>query len=84
MAPAAFMLLNHTNDLDCMSNQHPQPTAHQPRTDSYTVSFSMRTIDSKRKRLRVSLAFFQKNYLPDGRVNETAATFEELSDLWNS
>ena len=24
----------------------------------------------------------KKNYLPDGRVNETVATVEELSDLW--
>ena len=38
-------------------------------------------MDSKRKRLRVSFAFFQRNYLPDGRVNETVATVDELSDL---
>ena len=30
----------------------------------------------------VNFAFFQRNYLPDGRVNETVATVEELSDLW--
>ena len=36
---------------------------------------------SKKKWLRVSFAFFQRNYLPDGRVNETVATVEELSDL---
>ena len=34
------------------------------------------------KGLNVSFAFFQRIYLPDGRVNETVATFEELSDLW--
>ena len=39
-------------------------------------------MDSQRKGLRVSLAFFQRNYLPDGQVNETVATVEELSDLW--
>ena len=38
-------------------------------------------MDSQRKGLRVSFAFFQRNYLPDGRVNETVATVEELSDL---
>ena len=65
-----------------MSNQYRQPTTHQPRTDSYPVFFSLRTMDSKRKGLRVTFAFFQRNYLPDGRVNETVATFEELSDLW--
>ena len=39
---------------------------------------------SKRKRLEVSFAFFffQRNYLPDERVNETVATIEELNDLW--
>ena len=40
-------------------------------------------MDSKRKGLRVSFAFFRRNYLQDGRVNETVATVEEFSDLWN-
>ena len=82
MVPAALMSLDHTNDRYSMSNQYPQTTTHQPRTDSYPVFSSLRTKDSKRKGLRVSFAFFQRNYLPDGRVNETAATVEELSDLW--
>ena len=30
----------------------------------------------------LELAFSQRNYLPDGRVNETVATVEELNDLW--
>ena len=34
------------------------------------------------KGLRVSFALFQKIYLPDGRLNETVAKLEELSDLW--
>ena len=42
----------------------------------------LRRMDSKRKGLRVTFAFLQQNYLPDGRVNETVATVEELSDLW--
>ena len=82
MVPAAFISLNHTNDTYSMSNQYPQQTTHQSITDSYAVFSSMRTMDSKRKGLRVSFAFFQRNYLPDGRVNETVATVEELSDLW--
>ena len=65
-----------------MSNQYPQRKTHQPRTDSYPVFSSLRKMDSQRKALRVSFAFFQRNYLPDGRVNETLATVEELSDLW--
>ena len=81
MVPAALMLHNHTNDGYSMSNQHPQPTTHQPRTDSYPVFPSLRRMDSKRKGLRVSFAFSQRNYLPDGRVNETVATVEDLSDL---
>ena len=73
-------LMIHT--LSSISNQYPQPTTQQPRTDSYPVFSSLRTMNSKRKGLRVSLAFFQKNYLQDGRVNKTVATVEELSDLW--
>ena len=82
MIPATLMSLNHPNDRYSMSNQYPQPTTHQPRTDSYPVLSSMRMMDSKRKGLSVSFAFFQGNYLPDGRVNETDAAVEELSDHW--
>ena len=82
MVRAALMSLNHTNDRYSMSNQYPQPSSHQPRTDSYPVFSSLRTMDSKRKGLCVSSAFFQRNYLPEGRVNETVAKVEELSDLW--
>ena len=82
MVPAALMSLNHTNDRYSMSNQYPQPTTQQPRTDSHPVFSSLRRIHSKTKGLRVSFAFFQRIYLPDGRVNETVATVEELSDLW--
>ena len=34
MVPAALMSLNHTKDRYSMSSHHPQPTTHQPRTDS--------------------------------------------------
>ena len=33
VVPAALMSLNHTNDKYSMSNQFPQPTIHQPRTE---------------------------------------------------
>ena len=82
MAPAALMSLNHTNDTYSMCNPYPQPLTHEPRTDSYPVFSSLRTMDSKKKGLRVSFAFFQRHFLPDGRVNETFATVEEMSDLW--
>ena len=65
-----------------MSNQYPEPITHKPRTDSYPVFSSLRRMDSQKKGLRVSFAFFQRNYLPDGRVNETVNTIEELSDMW--
>ena len=39
-------------------------------------------MDSKKKGLRVSFAFFERTYLPDGLLNKTVATVEELSDLW--
>ena len=82
MVPAALLSLNHTNDRYSMSNQCPQPMTHQPRTDSYPLFSSLQTMDSKKKGLRVSFAFFQINYPPKGRLNETVATVEELSDLW--
>ena len=81
MVSAALMSLNHTRDRYSMSNQYPQPSTHQPRIDSYPAFDSLRTMESKRKGLRVSFAFFQRNYLADGRVNETVATVEELSDI---
>ena len=80
--PAALTSLNYTNDRYSMSNQYPQPTTHQPRTDSYPGFSSLPTMDSRRKELRVSFAFFHRSFLPDGRVNETVATVEKSSDLW--
>ena len=71
MVPAAPMSLNHTNDTYSMFNQYPQPRTQQRGTDSYPVFSSLRAMDSKRERLRVRFAFFQRNYFPDGRVNES-------------
>ena len=82
LVPAALISLNHTNDTNSIFNQYTQLKTQQPRTDSYPVFFSLQTVDKKRKRLRVSFAFFHRNYLPDGRMNETVAEVEELSDLW--
>ena len=82
MSPAALTSINHNNDRYFISNQYPQPTIHPPRRYSFPVFSSLRAMNSKRKGLRVSFAFFQRNYLPDGRVNETVATVEDLSDLW--
>ena len=66
-----------------MFNQYPQPTTQQPRTVSYPVFSSLRMMNIEKKGLRVSFAFFQRNYLPDGQMNETVAKVEELSNLWN-
>ena len=82
MVPAAPLPLNLGIDRYSMSNQFSQPTTHQPRTDSYPAFSSLRRMDSQRKRLRVSFAFFQRNYLSDGRVNQTVTTVEELKNLW--
>ena len=69
MSPAALTSLNHNNVTYSMSNQYPQPTTHQSRTDSYPVFSSLRTMDSKRKGLRVSFAFFQRNFFT-GRTSD--------------
>ena len=65
-----------------MFNQYTQTTTEQPRTDSYPEFSSLRTMDSTRNGLGVSFAFFQKIYPPDGRVNETVASVEKMSDIW--
>ena len=82
MVPAALMSFNHLNDAYSMFNQLPQLTAQQPRTDSYPVFSPLRAMDSKKKGLRVSFALIQRNYLPDGRKNETVAKVKGLTDLW--
>ena len=82
LVPETIIPLNHPNDRDSMTNQYPQPTTHQLRTDSYPVLHSMRAMDSKKKVLHVNFGFIQWNYLPDGRVNQIFSTVEELSDHW--
>ena len=81
MLPAALMSLSPTNDTYSTFNHYPLPTTQQRRTDSYPVFSSLWTMNSKRKGLCVSFAFFQKNYLPEGRMNETVAEVEDLSNL---
>ena len=41
MSPAALTSLTHKNDRYSISNQYPQPTTHQPRTDSNPVFSSL-------------------------------------------
>ena len=41
MVPAALMSLKNTNDTYSMFNQYPQPTAQQPRADSYPLLSSL-------------------------------------------
>ena len=67
LAPTALLSLNHTNDRYSISNQYPQTTTRQPKTDSNPVFASLRTMESKRKGLRVNFGFFPGNYLPDGQ-----------------
>ena len=66
---AAVMSLKHTDDRYSMTNQYPQPSTHQPKTDSYPVFFSLGTMDSKRKELRVIFCILSKK-LPTERTSE--------------
>ena len=84
MVSARLMALNHTNDRHSMSNQYPQPKTQQTKADSCPVFSSLRKMNNKMKGLQVSFAFFQQNYQPDGQVNETVPTVEELSGLWKT
>ena len=49
MSTTALTSLNHNIDRYSISDQYPQPTSHQPRTDSYPMFSSLRTKNSKRK-----------------------------------
>ena len=71
MDAADVMPLKHTTYEYSMTNEYPQTTTHQPRTDSIPVFSSLHRIDSKRKGLRQFFAFLQKNHSPNGQVNET-------------
>ena len=82
MVPAALMSLSHSNDTYSMFHQYPQPTTQQSSADSYPMFSPLPTMNRKRKRLRVSFAFFQRNYIPAGRMNKKVARVENLSDLW--
>ena len=62
MVQPALIPLNQTNHLLSMVNQYPQPIFQQHRTDPTPVFSSLRSMDCKRRGLRVSLAFFQRNY----------------------
>ena len=91
MFAATPMSLDHTNDRHFMSDQYPQPTIHRPRTDSCPIFSSLRTMDSKRKGLRVSFAVFQKKLLT-GRTSEQNNCYsrgaewslQTRSNGWNS
>ena len=69
MPPGALTSLNQNNDGYSISNQYPQLTTHQPRTDSYPVFSSLRTMNSKRKGLRVRFCVLSKKLLT-GRTSE--------------
>ena len=84
MVAAGPMSLNHTADRGSMSNQYPHRTTQQPRKNCYPVFCSLRPMDNKNKGLCLGFAFYRKNYLPDGRVDETVATVEELGDSWKT
>ena len=78
-------LLCHSITL-LIDTQCPISTLNQQLTNleqtHIRCSLPCEQMDSQRKGLRVSFGFFQRNCLSDGRVNETVAMVEELSDLW--
>ena len=79
---AAPLSLNQNPDSDLMSSQYPQALTLLRKTDLHPIFSSIRLTESTRKGLLVSFAFFQRYYLPHGRVNESVAAVEELSDCW--
>ena len=77
MDPVALKSPKHTNDMDSMSI-----STLKQQFNSYPIFCALRTMNSTREGVHVSLAFSRKNYLTDRQVKETVATVEELSDLW--
>ena len=76
--PASPLSLNHTPDTRLLTIKYRQTSDYRPKTEIHPIFSSLRPADSNKKGLRVSFAFFQRNYLPDGRVNKTVATVQEL------
>ena len=58
--PASLMKLIHTTEKDSLSNQYPQKTIHQPRTDYYALFLSLQPVDSKKKDCASALHSFRK------------------------
>ena len=81
MAPLSLI---YFIDKDFMSKQHSETTTYSPRKFLYPVFSSLRPMDSKRKGLHVSFAFFEIHYLPHLPVKETFATVEELGGFGNA
>ena len=84
---ATLITLNHMTDGDTMSNQYPQITTHQPRTDVYLLFCLLRPMKRERERKwwRARFAFFQKK--TSDEMDERTKQFlrlriEELNDLW--
>ena len=81
--PAALVSFSLANVLDSLPNQYPQRANHQPRTGFYPVFSSLRPMDSKKKRLCVSFALFQRNYIRDGKLNITVVGLKKWVILGN-
>ena len=77
MDPAAPISLHHTPHGDPISHQYPQTATHQQRKDLCPMFSSLQPMDREKKGLHVSLAVFQENYFPHGRVNGSFATVED-------
>ena len=68
---------------DLMNIKYPPTSSHQSKTDSYSVFSSLRLMERNMKSLHRIFAFFQRNYLPEGRLNKTSVAVKELS-CWKS
>ena len=79
--PPAFMSINHTTDRESISNQYPKQQLTILEQTYTLCSFLCDQLTVKRKKLRVSFAFFQRSCLSGGQMNGTVATFQKLRDL---
>ena len=55
-----------------------------PKPNAFPVFSCIKRPESRKKKLRVSLSFFETAIFPDGRTTQSAAATEERVELWRS
>ena len=81
---SSSLSLNPTPSRNPMTNNIPETSIFQPKTELYPVFTLLRWIDRRRKRSETALDSFPEteNFWQDVRVTETIALVEDWSNCW--